>query len=175
MCRASSLRWLLPCLVLTAADVSAQEAASLSRGTRLRVTAPTLAPTPIVGTLLRVTEHEIVLGGDASNPTVIPRSGVSRVERSVGRRGHGQKGLIVGSGVGAAVLSAINAQDPETGGAQEYLGVALVGAGVGALAGAGVGALIRTERWTDLPAGSLRVTARASPRLGVSFGLAWTW
>jgi hypothetical protein len=49
----------LPWVVLTGAGPGAQEAVSPLPGTRLRVTAPTVTPKPIVGTLLETTEREV--------------------------------------------------------------------------------------------------------------------
>jgi uncharacterized membrane protein YeaQ/YmgE (transglycosylase-associated protein family) len=134
-----------------------------------------VAPTPIVGRLLESTEREVVLAASASDRTLIPRAAITRLEWSQGRHGHAVKGLIIGAVVGAVVLSAANAQDPETGNAQEYLLVALVGAGMGALPGAGVGALIRTERWAEVPLANLRVAVAPLPNRGVGLRVAWTW
>ncbi len=100
---------------------------------------------------------------------------MNRVEWSKGRHGNAVKGLLIGGAIGAAVLSLINAQDPETGETQEYLVVAVVGAGLGALPGAGIGALVKTERWAELPVGNLRVTVGATPNRGVGLRLAWAW
>jgi len=171
-------RWfgrLLPCVVLAGASAGAQETVSPLPGTRLRVTAPTVAAKPIVGTLLESTEREVILAASPSGRTLVPRSTITHLERSQGRHAHAVKGLIIGAVVGAAVVSAINAQDPETGDAQEYLLVALVGAGMGALPGAGVGALIKTERWAELPLANLRVAVAPLPNQGVGVRVAWTW
>jgi hypothetical protein len=167
--------WLLPWLVLTAASASGQEAVSPLPGMRLRVTARELAPKPIVGDLVQITEDEIVLAQSASDRTVVPRASAKRVEWSRGRHGNAVKGLLIGGAIGAAVFSVANAQDPETGDAQEYLLVALVGAGVGALPGAAIGALVKTERWAELPLGNLRVTVGATSNRGVGLRLAWAW
>ena len=167
--------WLLPCVVLTAASASAQDTVSPLPGMRLRVTARELAPKPIVGDLVQITEHEIVLAQSGSDRTVVPRASAKRVEWSKGRHGNTVKGLLIGGAVGAAVLSVANAQDPETGETQEYVLVALVGAGLGALPGAGIGALVRTERWAELPLGNLRVTVGATSNRGVGLRLAWAW
>ena len=98
-----------------------------------------------------------------------------RLEWSQGRRGNAVKGLIIGAAIGAGVLSAINAQDPETGDAEEYFLVALFGAGLGALPGAAVGALVKTERWVELPLANLRVIVAPVRDQGVDLRLAWTW
>jgi len=169
------LGWLLPWIVIAATSASAEEAVSPLPGARLRVTAPAVAPKPIVGSLIQITEREIVLAMSASDRTLVPRAGVNRVEWSRGRHGHAVKGFLIGGAIGAAVFSIINAQDPETGEAQEYILAALVGAGLGALPGAGIGALVKTERWAELPVGNLRVTVGATPKRGVGVRLAWAW
>ena len=161
--------------VFAAAPCTAQDNVVPLPGPRLRVTAPTVAPKAVVGTLLESTEREIVLLESGSGRTPIPRTAITRLERSQGRHGHAIKGLIIGAVAGAVVLSAINAQDPETGETQEYFLVALVGAGLGALPGAGVGALVKTERWAELPFANLRVTVAPIPNQGVGVRVAWTW
>ena len=85
------------------------------------------------------------------------------------------KGLLIGSAAGARVVSAINASDPETGDAQEYILVALVGAGMGALPGAGGGALVKTPRWAELPVANIHVTVAPSVGHGVGLRFAWMW
>jgi hypothetical protein len=159
--------------VLAAAPCPAQD--DVVPGARLRVTAPTFAAKPIVGTLVEATEREVVLRVSATGETPIPRTAITRLEWGQGRQGHAVTGLLIGAVAGAAVLVALDAQDPETGTGQEYLVVGAVGAGLGALTGAGVGALVRTQRWTELPSTSLRVGLSPVPGHGVGLRLAWTW
>lgn len=161
--------------VLVASPCTAQDTVVPLPGTRLRVTAPTVTPKPIVGTLLETTEREVLLAVSPSDRTPIPRAAITHVERSQGRHGHAVKGLLIGAVVGAVVLSAINAEDPETGETAEYVWVALLGAGLGALPGAGVGALARTERWAELPLANLRVTVAPLPGHGVGLRFGCTW
>jgi hypothetical protein len=170
-----SLAWTLPCLMVAAAASAAQDDVVPVPGTRLRVTAAAVSPKPLVGTLVGITEREVVLALSASDRKTVPRADLTRLEWSQGRRGNAVKGLIVGAVLGAGILSAINAQDPETGDAKEYAVVALVGAGLGALPGAGVGALIKTERWAELPVAKLRVAVAPVRGRGVALNLAWRW
>ncbi len=161
--------------VLVAPPCAGQDDVTPLTGARLRVTAPTLAPRRVVGTVLEITEREVVLAASPTDRTSIPRAAITHVERSQGRHGHAVKGLILGAVVGAVALSALNAADPETGQTAEYVWVAAVGAGLGALPGAGVGALVKTERWAELPVANLRLTVAPVSGQGVRLRLAWTW
>jgi hypothetical protein len=161
--------------VLVASPCTAQGTVAPFPGTRLRATAPSVTPKPVVGTLLETTEHEVLLAVSPSERTAIPRAAIVHLELSQGRHGHAVNGLLIGAVVGAVALSAINAADPETGQTGEYVWVALVGAGLGALPGAGVGALVKTERWAELPLANLRVTVAPLPGHGMGLRLGWTW
>jgi uncharacterized membrane protein YeaQ/YmgE (transglycosylase-associated protein family) len=167
------LGWLLPWVILAASGAGAQDAVSPLPGALLRVTAPTLAPKPLVGTLVGITAHEVVLALSESDRRAVPRAAMTRLEWNRGRQGNAIKGLIIGAVVGAALLSALNAEDPETGDAQEYALVALVGAGLGALPGAGVGALVRTDRWAEVPVSGLHVTLGPIKGNGVAMSVTW--
>jgi hypothetical protein len=166
--------WLLPWVVLTAVSASAQEAVSPLPGTRLRVTAPPVTAKPIVGSLVQITEREIILAVSASDRTIVPRANIERVEWSKGRHGHPIKGLLIGAAIGAVVLPVAICAG-ETCGEGEIPVGALVGAGLGALPGVGIGALVKTERWAELPVGNLRVTAEAIPKRGFGLKLTWAW
>jgi hypothetical protein len=85
---------------------------------------------------------------------VIPRASVTNLQVSMGKHGHALWGALIGAGAFAA-LGATAAVDPNDCGSDSMAfcsrgeaigGMALVGAGVGALAGAAV----RHERWQNV-------------------------
>ena len=145
-------------------------------GSRLRVTAPSESTKPIVGTLVGVTDREIVLSLAESARKTIARTDVTRLERSEGRKGHAGKGALFGAGIGVATLVAMGAFDgSEDGSAQEWLAYGLIFGVVGTAAGTIVGGLIRTERWSEVPTHDLRVTLRPLRNRGLEAALTWSW
>jgi hypothetical protein len=163
------------CVLFIASTAAAQETVSPLPGTLLRVTAPTVAPDPLVGTLVEATERELVLAIPGSDRRTVPRAAVTRLEWSRGRHGNPVRGMIWGTVIGAVALSAINARDPETGRAQEHVFVAFVGAGMGALPGAVIGALIKTQRWAEVPVSNVRVLLAPLKGSGLAMGFTLTW
>ena len=141
----------------------------------MRVTAPSVAPKRFVGTLVEVTENDLVLTVSESERKAVPRKDLTRLEWSRGRHGNAVKGMLFGAAIGAVTISVVNAQDPETGETGEYLMVALIGACMGALPGAGIGALIKTEKWAELPLSNLRLTLGPVSGGRLIIGLAWKW
>jgi hypothetical protein len=102
---------------------------------------------------------------------VIPRTSVASLQMSMGRHGHTLLGLLVGTASFAAIGAFVEVDPNDCGPDSSAFcsrgeaigGMALVGAGIGALAGAAV----RTERWQNV---SVEVLAprssglRAAPR-----------
>jgi hypothetical protein len=143
-------------------------------GDRLRVTAPSLAPQPLVGSLIEITEHNLVLAPSPSEHRVIPLSGLTRLERSLGRRRHTRLGLLVGAASGAMVVG-LRSCGSGTCTRQDSVGYALAGALLGALPGAAIGGLVQTEAWVELPASGVRLTATPVRGRGVALALGWEW
>jgi hypothetical protein len=145
-------------------------------GSRLRLTAPSESTKPIVGTLVEVTDREIVLSLAESARKAIARTDVTRLERSEGRKRHAGKGALIGAGIGVATLVAMAAfDDSEEGSTEEGLAFAAIFGAVGAAGGAVVGALITTERWSEVPAHDLRVSIRPLRNRGLGASLTWSW
>jgi hypothetical protein len=146
-------------------------------GLRLRVTAPSESTKPIVGTLVEVTDREIVLSLAESARKAIARTDVTRLERSEGRKRHAGKGALIGAGIGVATIVAMGAFDDSEGegSMEEGLAFGAIFGAAGAAAGAIVGGLIRTERWSELPANDLRVSLRPSRNRGLEAALTWSW
>jgi hypothetical protein len=97
-------------------------------------------------------------GNWSDRDSTIPVTADTRLYMSMGRRGHGGKGALIGLGVGAgltllAVVAA--ASEPE----DSYVGVTAAGAiagvavggGIGALIGFGIGSAARSEIWAEMP------------------------
>jgi hypothetical protein len=143
-------------------------------GDRLRVTAPSLATKPLVGTVIEATERDLVLAVSPSEHRVIPRAELTRLERSLGRRRHLELGLLIGAASGAMVvgLGSCGGGTCTSGDAVAY---ALSGALLGALPGAAVGGLIQTETWAELPASDVHLTAGPIRGRGVALSLRWEW
>jgi hypothetical protein len=147
--------------------VSAQDSVLPEPGSRLRVTAPAVAPKPIVGTLIEAGERDLVLAGSSSDRTPIPRASITRLERSVrpSRRTTGAvAGFILGLGVmGLKTLLAGGCNDGCDGGD-------VATAGLVALSTAAVGAIVSPgERWAVVPVGGgqgpATVSSQARPRV----------
>ena len=170
-------------VVLMSANAHGQDAPEDKRsglaplpGSRLRVTAPSESTKPIVGTLVEVTDREIVLSLAESARKAIARTDVTRLERSEGRKGHAGKGALIGAGLGFAtpwVMGALD--DSEEGGTGEALLFGALMGAAGAAAGAIVGGLIKSERWSESPAHDLRVSLRPLPNRGLGASLTWSW
>ena len=152
-------------------------AASLVVGSRLRVTAPGVSPQPIVGTLVEMSEREVVISLSSSDRKAIPRSAMTLVERSEGRKGHAVKGLLIGGATGLGWVAIAVAAGPggDGDGTSFAVVVGSIITGAAALIGAGIGASIRTERWTPVASSDLRLTLRPTKGRGVAAALTWSW
>ena len=145
---------------------------SLSPGTRVRVTAPSLLLDRQRGQLLtlggdslilRASDSDLGTRGTAPRQWVISRDAVAQLERSLGSRGHAGKGLLIGAGVGLAiglVATDFGSSSSLCQGSGDYGTVCamIVGASTagGALLGALFGAVARSERWEAVPAAEFR-------------------
>jgi hypothetical protein len=170
------------CFGLWHAPLAAQ-AASLPDGTRLRVTAPCEdrpASCTIAGEVRRLSGDTAWLdvGGVVTD---VALGTTSSVEMSSGFRRH----RLAGAGVGFAVAAAFtypllggsstcdsSADDDAIGGEACLLlmmGGGVVGAGLGTL----IGHFVRTERWTEVPVESLRVSVAPGARGRVGMTLSF--
>lgn len=143
-------------LLLAVPSFGAEGEPVLVPGARVRVTAPRLAPEPLVGAVEALPGETLVLESRKRGPAVrIPLDEITRLEISRGRPR--RKGALLGAAIGGAVglaitLSCSSESDCDT---------AAVGAlyGLGGLAlGAAVGAAATRERWEDLPPKRIRVS-----------------
>jgi len=150
--------------VSAGAPGTAQEGVVPLPGSRLRVTAPAVAPKPIVGSLLEAGEREIVLAAAASDRTRIPIASITRLERSV-RPSRRTTGALAGFIVG---LAAVGLKTLHDGGCNDGCnGSDVATAGLVALSTAAVGAIVSPgERWADVAVGGAQGRPTMSSQAG---------
>ncbi len=126
-------------------------------GARVRVTAPLMAPEPLVGTVLKLDADTIFLTGVAlrRGKVAVPVASVKRLEVSRGRSSLALQfaviGFIAGAWIGANAVenqSFYSIDEPLA----TLAGVAVVGG----VAGAVVGSAIGSEQWEVVPLDRLR-------------------
>lgn len=74
---------------------------------------------------------------------------IDRLERSRGMERNVGKGLLIGCGVGTALVVLTFADDVDTG--KAWVGLVTLGNLVGALPGLAVGYMVKSESWEDIP------------------------
>jgi hypothetical protein len=162
----------LACLAGLAAPSRAGEVIAVPPGAPVRITAPLVSSRHLTGTLAAADEREIVVLLPNAERMTVPRSAVTRLEWSPGRRGHAIGGALVGAVLGGAFFAYASAALCEAENCGPSMEATLVGAGLGALPGAGIGALIRTRRWTQ--ASPSRVQVLLLPVRGRGVGVSAT-
>lgn len=166
---------LLAFLVPTLAHAEAEKPQDLAPGVRVRVTAPTVAPGPLVGTVRSLSADAIEIAVKGREGTIqMPRASVLRLEVSRGRnRG---KGALIGAATLATagiVVGAVGCRD--SGDFDSGFCAAVLG-GTGLVLGGGVGALVGSgERWTELPSDRFRVSLAPTPGGGVELSVRFTF
>ena len=165
--------------ILSAPALWAQDPVVARVGSIVRITAPSVSPKPLVGTLDGANESHLRLATPAG-PTVIPRNAVQKLEWSRGLH----RPVLRRALEGAAILGAFGfiygatAPDPETHDALcgKRLRCAAVGVGAGAVIGLVAASLATpTHDWVDVPLGR-RVSLTLRPRAaGAMAALAMRW
>lgn len=149
---------------------------SLTPGMRVRVLAPDISPSKVVGTISRVDNRSVTIDVPGrSEPVSVLREKIARLDVSEGPRSRGVDaaiGGVVGAGIGAGGCAAGN------GGGQGHIVSTGAVAGFCALLGGGLGALIGAvippgEHWRAISATRYRVTF--APRLDHGADLAVAW
>lgn len=122
----------------------------IAPGTRIRLSASQLGAEPLVGTLLEIGPETLSLelpGG--GGPQTIPRSAVTRLEVSRGRKSQAGRGALVGLAVGGAATMLLTFGDYSSD-VHGDLNLLAIGAGLAA-GGAAIGGLIgwarKAEQW----------------------------
>lgn len=129
---------------------------AIAVGTKVRIVAPAAVDGRVSGLVLGMDDKSLLIATDDARLSV-PRSAITQIEVSTGKRRRALRGMLIGAGVGVVAL-AVTAGTACTSDCDEGWGeVVLLGAGMGALYGAGIGALIKTDRWATAPLASVRV------------------
>ncbi len=141
-------------------------------GTRIRIDAPSVLPSRLVGTLLAVRFDTLEVKGNIkasrgkqsewTDP--IPLSVIDNLERSRGTKGHGLVGMGLGLLAGVATAHVVSSSSGE------YRGLAFLTSGVlfavgGAVLGGMLGAQFRTEQWENVSVGMVETDPVPEPRL----------
>ena len=164
--------FLLSGLSLTALADDATQLPSIATGTRVRVSAPEISTTRVVGTVRALDAKTLTVDvSGRSEPLIVPRDRIRQLEVSTGRRSR-WTGALIGGLLGAAAGAALgnstaskNAYDIKS---ADQAG----GAVLGLLVGAGIGALIPPgERWQDVSSARYRVSF--APRVDRTPGIAF--
>lgn len=171
-------------LIGSSIGVSAQESNVIESGTRVRISAPSITPSRLVGTVSSVTTDSILLVLEgAEGPVALPLSALERLEVRRLKRGSAVVtgiGAIVGLGLGLAEAIRVNAEECDR---QGFLGelcalndIAWVAApvayaAVGTAAGYLVGLLFKTERWSEsrIPRSRVAVGFGVGPDAAIAF------
>jgi hypothetical protein len=166
----------LTCLFasVSAAGEDAPLDLSLTPGTRIRVLAPDISPSKIVGTVKRVDDQSVTIDVPGrSEPVSVLRGQIARLDVSEGPRSRGVDAAI-GAGIGAGIGAASGAlASPGKG---HYISTgdvasmcAVLGAGLGALIGA---AIPPGEHWNEMPSTRYRVGFTPRPDHGLNLSIA---
>lgn len=147
---------------------------TLTPGMRVRVVAPDISPSDLVGTISKVDDQSVTIDVPGrSEPISVLREKIARLDVSAGRRSRWVDATIgaalVAAG-GALACSASETKHSIVSNTDVTAGCALAGA----LLGAAVGAAIPPgERWNEMPANRYRIGF--APRLDHGLNLAVAW
>jgi hypothetical protein len=166
----------LACLFasVSAAGEDAPLDLSLTPGMRVRVLAPDISPSKVVGTVNRVDDKSVTIDvAGRSEPVSVLRDKIARLDVSTGRRSRWVDAAI-GAGIGAAASALACGSDERKHSIVNNTDVTAGCALVGGLLGAAIGAAIPPgEHWNELPVTRYRVGF--APRLDHGLNLAVAW
>ena len=125
----------------------------LPPGTKIRVDAPSLLSSQLVGKVLALRSDTLEVTGRVATPTAksatwtgpVPLSAIANLERNYGSKGHGLIGMGIGLILGAAVVPALFASSTTNDEIPDYSPI-LFGIG-GVIVGGIIGTQFRTEQW----------------------------
>lgn len=143
---------------------STAEAATpnVSTGDRVRVTAPALSRDRIEGRLAAQDAETLTIVPRADGSTLrVPRAQIARLEVARGKKSHLIEGVFAGIAGGVVLGAAACGAMPCQGHGSETRTLQKTTL-LGAAAGAFVGTLVRTDRWTTVPATFASPAATAS-------------
>ncbi len=172
----SRLTALVTLLLITRVTGLAAQDTLVTPGARVRISAPTVAERPLLGTVVALEVDTLIVDAQGyDHPLTLPLASLARLEVSLGQKSRTLKGAGIGFLVGgaaglatAAIACTIDNCDlgpPPAFIVYLYFGV--LGAGVGTLTGAIIGSIIKVDRWLDVPL-DLRVSLTPNKRLGLT-------
>jgi hypothetical protein len=153
-----------------AASAEAADERAVTIGDRVRVTAPSVSPKTIQGSLAAADRERLSVSTAAGTRVEVPRSRIAKLEVMRGSKSRWGIGALIGAGAGA-LLGVVASNPPSSADHFQVDGGAVAVCGVvGAAAGALVGAVLRTDRWTTVPGDT--VTLSIGPVSGRGVALA---
>ena len=156
--------------VMLAQDVPA----SIVAGQRVRIHRQ--GNKSLTGTFISADSAHLTIGRDPTDTLRVPRSAITSVDRSVGRKSLAGKGALYGALfglVGGVTVSAIECEEGLFSQGACISGVGLVSTVLGAATGAIVGAFLHTDRWAPaaLPTVAYLPASPDGPRLTLGLHL----
>ncbi|MDE0396862.1 MAG: hypothetical protein OXL96_03555 [Candidatus Poribacteria bacterium] len=118
--------------------------------TKVRVQAPSVLKRRTVGRLVKMKQDTLVIQGGRRFYEV-PRSSISKLEISIGQHKNTDKGLLIGLGLGTAILLAGVIEDREPGpplALSTFMG--LIGGSVACLISTAIGATKKSDKWVEV-------------------------
>jgi hypothetical protein len=155
---------------------TAQSRSPQSEGARVRITAPSVGTRPLVGTLVGIESDALKLDVEgALESRVVPRSAVTKLEFSQGRKRNTMKGAWIGLATGAVAGGALAAAYASSDGGPVNAEFVPLVAGVygaaGMALGALIGAMVKSERWREADLEGPLVSVGSVPGGGVGFSI----
>jgi len=149
---------------------------SLTPGMRVRILAPDISPSRVIGTIKTINRESVTIDVPGrAEPVSVLREKIARLDISEGPRSRGVDAAI-GAGIGAGVGLAVGAAAGSNQKGQIVSGEAVAGACAlfGALVGTVIGAVVPPgERWKEMPATRYRVGFAPRPDHGLDMAIAW--
>ena len=151
----------------------------ISLGSLVRVTAPTVAKDPLVGTLVDSSTTELTLFLPESGKSTVRRDAITKLEWSNGRHSRAGKGALWGAVIGAPLGALLVGMSGGEGGEGPTAGVYIAAGGaLFAVVGAGLGAMIglafKTDGWKQAPLSHVQVSLQPM-RGGARAAVALAW
>ncbi len=171
----------LACLFssVSAAGEDAPLDLSLTPGMRVRILAPDISPSRVIGTIRAVNRESVTIDAPGhAEPVSVLREKIARLDISEGSRSRGVDAAI-GTGIGAGVGAIVGAVSGSNQKNNQVVHISTAAdAGIVALFGALIGAVIGAvvppgERWDEMPATRYRVGFAPRPDHGLDMAIAW--
>ncbi len=151
--RARILRLVILVMLVPAARAAAQSPATIAKGSRVRVDAPSVLSRPVSGTVVAFDEATLKLRSDFDQLLVVNRNAISKLDVRVARKSNWKAGALIGALAGMFAGSTVdtdcgyaffcNKVVPIVGGGVLFAGI-----------GAAIGALTHRETWAPVVSGA---------------------